>query len=52
MNDSDISIDGRIKVLEERYNRLVRNGKNTDGEGVLRRIRRTINKAKRGVVLA
>lgn len=52
MNDFDISIDGRIKVLEERYNRLVRNGKNTDGEGVLRRIRRTINKAKRGIVLA
>lgn len=41
-----------IKVLEERYNRLARNGKNSEGQGVLRRIRRKINKAKKGIILA
>lgn len=41
-----------IKILEERYNRLARNGKNSEGTGVLRRIQRQINKAKKGVFLA
>lgn len=41
-----------IVALEERYNRLLRNGKNSEGQGVLRRIRRKINKAKKGIILS
>ena len=29
-----------VQALKERYNRLVQNGKNTEGTGVLRRIKR------------
>lgn len=35
-----------IAAMEARYNRLLHNGKNSEGQGVLRRIRREINKAK------
>lgn len=35
-----------IVTLEERYNRLKRNGKNSEGQGVLRKLARKINKAK------
>lgn len=41
-----------IKNMEDRYNRLLRNGKNSEGQGVLRKIRRKINKAKKGVILS
>lgn len=45
-------MENRIQILEERYNRLLRNGKNSEGTGVLRRIQRQINKAKQGIILA
>lgn len=41
-----------IEVLEERYNKLARNGRNSEGYGLLRKLRRKINKAKRGVALS
>lgn len=41
-----------IKNMEDRYNRLLRNGKNSEGQGVLRKIRRKINKAKKGIILS
>lgn len=41
-----------IKNMEDRYNRLLHNGKNSEGQGVLRRIRRKINKAKKGIILS
>lgn len=52
MDESNIIDDNRVKRLQERYNRLARNGKNLDSQGVLKRIERTINKAKRGIALA
>lgn len=36
-----------IEAMESRYQRLIMNGKNTEGEGVLRKLRRKINKAKK-----
>lgn len=38
--------DDSVKALKERYNRLVQNGKNADGTGVLRRIQREIRHAE------
>lgn len=31
-----------VEALKDRYNRLVRNGKNSEGTGVLRKIQRQI----------
>lgn len=41
-----------IEVMEQRYQRLLKNGKNSEGNGILRKIRRKINKAKKGVILS
>lgn len=35
-----------IAMLEARKNRLLRNGKNSEGQGVLRKIEREIRKLK------
>ena len=35
-----------VQALKERYNRLVQNGKNTEGTGVLRRIKREMRHAE------
>lgn len=35
-----------VQALKERYNRLVQNGKNTEGTGVMRRIQREIRHAE------
>lgn len=35
-----------IAMLEARKNRLMRNGKNSEGQGVLRKIEREIRKLK------
>lgn len=41
-----------IEVMEQRYQRLLKNGKNSEGGGILRKIRRKINKAKKGIILS
>lgn len=41
-----------IEVMEQRYQRLLKNGKNSEGNGILRKIRRKINKAKKSVILS
>ena len=41
-----------IEVMEQRYRRLLKNGKNFEGIGIMRKLRRKINKAKQGVVLS
>lgn len=41
-----------IEVMEQRYQRLLKNGKNSEGSGILRKIRRKINKAKKGIILS
>lgn len=35
-----------VQALQERYNRLLHNGKNTEGSGVLRKIQREIRHAR------
>lgn len=35
-----------VKALQDRYNRLLQNGKNTEGSGVLRKIQREIRNAQ------
>ncbi len=40
-----------IEVLIERYNRLASNGRNSERSGLMRKLRRKINKAKRSVIL-
>lgn len=44
--------DVRMRALKSRLNRLVRNGKNIDSQGVVRRIKRKIAKLERGIILA
>lgn len=44
--------DVMMNALKARLNRLVRNGKNVDSPGVVRRIKRKIAKLERGIVLA
>jgi len=42
-----------IEVMEQRYQMLLnREGKNREGVGVLRKLRRKNNKAKKGIILA
>lgn len=41
-----------IKELEQRYQRLLMNGKNVEGAGLMRKLRRKINKAKKGIVIS
>lgn len=42
-----------IEVMEQRYQMLLnRNGKNSENVGIMRKLRRKINKAKNGIVLS
>lgn len=41
-----------VEILTERYNRLARNGRNAEGSGLMRKLRRKIVKAKQGVILS
>lgn len=41
-----------IKEMEQRYQRLLMNGKNAEGAGIMRKLRRKINKAKKGIILS
>lgn len=42
-----------IEVMEQRYQMLLnREGKNRENVGVLRKLRRKINKAKQGIILS
>lgn len=42
-----MTIDSQIAALYERKNRLERNGKNSEGNGVLRKINREIRKLEK-----
>lgn len=44
--------DVKMRALKSRLNRLIRNGKNIDSQGVVRRIKRKIAKLEQGIVLA
>lgn len=42
-----------IKIMEQRYQMLInRKGKNSENVGIMRKLRRKINKAKQGVILS
>ena len=41
-----------IEVLTERYNRLLRNGRNAEMNGLMRKLRRKIAKAKQEIILS
>lgn len=41
-----------IEILTERYNRLLRNGRNAEMNGLMRKLRRKIAKAKQGIILS
>lgn len=41
-----------IEVLTERYNRLLNNGRNAEVNGLMRKLRRKIAKAKQGIILS
>lgn len=41
-----------VDVLTDRYNRLARNGRNAEGSGLMRKLRRKIAKAKQGIILS
>lgn len=42
-----------IEVMEQRYQMLLnRKGKNSENVGIMRKLRRKINKAKNGIILS
>lgn len=42
-----------IEIMEQRYQMLLnRKGKNSENIGIMRKLRRKINKAKQGVILS
>ena len=42
-----------IETMEERYQMLInRTGKNSENVGIMRKLRRKINKAKQGIILS
>ena len=42
-----------IEVMEQRYQMLLnRRGKNSETDGIMRKLRRKINKAKNGIILS
>lgn len=47
-----MTTDAIVKELETRYNKLLRNGRNMESFGLMRKLRRKINKAKQGIRLA
>lgn len=47
-----MTTDAIVKELEGRYNKLLRNGRNMESYGLMRKLRRKINKAKQGIILS
>lgn len=47
-----MTTDAIVKELEARYNKLLRNGRNMEGFGLMRKLRRKINRAKAGITIA
>lgn len=42
-----------VEIMEQRYQMLLnRKGKNSENVGIMRKLRRKINKAKQGVILS
>lgn len=42
-----------IEIMEQRYKMLLnRKGKNSENVGIMRKLRRKINKAKQGIILS
>ena len=42
-----------IETMEQRYQTLInRKGKNSENVGIMRKLRRKINKAKQGIILS
>lgn len=42
-----------IEIMEQRYKMLInRKGKNSENVGIMRKLRRKINKAKQGIILS
>ncbi len=42
-----------IEIMEQRYQMLInRKGKNSENVGIMRKLRRKINKAKQGIILS
>ena len=42
-----------IEAMEQRYQMLInRKGKNSENVGIMRKLRRKINKAKQGIILS
>lgn len=41
-----------VTVLTDRYNRLLCNGRNAETSGLMRKLRRKISKAKKGIILS
>ena len=41
-----------VTVLTDRYTRLLHNGRNAETSGLMRKLRRKINKAKQGIILS
>ena len=42
----------KVKELEDRYRRLLSNGRNFESSGMMRKLRRKINRAKAGIAIA
>lgn len=41
-----------VKELKDRYRRLLSNGRNSESFGIMRKLRRKINRAKAGIAIA
>lgn len=41
-----------VKELEDRYRRFLSNGRNMESFGLMRKLRRKINRAKAGITIA
>lgn len=52
MGKQNIDIDAYVRGLEERYNVIVARGKCNPNQGVARKLKRKIEKGKKGNVLA
>lgn len=42
----------KVKELEDRYRRLLSNGRNSESSGMMRKLRRKINRARQGIDIA
>lgn len=41
-----------VKELKDRYRRFLSNGRNSESFGIMRKLRRKINRAKAGIAIA